>query len=127
MSDVLYEVKDGIATLTLNRPDRLNAMGGDMLPQALAAIEKAAADENARVVVLTGAGRGFCVGGDLSEGAGGGFGGDNPIDSQVRQLREKSVFRLGHSIPDGAAEIARLADECLQARQERELRDQAND
>jgi YidC/Oxa1 family membrane protein insertase len=46
---------------------------------------------------------------------------------QVRQLREKSVFRLGHSIPDGAAEIARLADECLQARQERELRDQAND
>lgn len=100
MSDVLYEVKDGIATLTLNRPDRLNAMGGDMLPQALAAIEKAAADESARVVVLTGAGRGFCVGGDLSEGAGGGFGGDDPIDSQVRQLREwMRSSQLLHEMP----------------------------
>jgi YidC/Oxa1 family membrane protein insertase len=47
--------------------------------------------------------------------------------NQVRELREKSVFRLGHSIPDGAAEIARLADECYQARCERELEEQTHD
>ena len=85
MSDVLCNVKDGIATITLNRPGRLTAMGGEMLPEALKTIERVAADDEVRVVVLTGAGKGFCVGGDLSEGAGGGFGGEEPIDTQVRQ------------------------------------------
>ena len=47
--------------------------------------------------------------------------------NQVRELREKSVFRLGHSIPDGAAEIARLADQCYQTRCERELEEQTHD
>jgi hypothetical protein len=47
--------------------------------------------------------------------------------NQVRELRDKSVFRLGHSIPDGAAEIARLADQCYQARRERELEEQTHD
>lgn len=47
--------------------------------------------------------------------------------NQVRELRDKSVFRLGHSIPDGAAEIARLADQCYQARCERELEEQTHD
>jgi 2-(1,2-epoxy-1,2-dihydrophenyl)acetyl-CoA isomerase len=64
--DVLYEVEDGVATLTLNRPERLNAMGGDMLPLALELLERAAGDDAVAVVVLTGAGRGFCAGGDLS-------------------------------------------------------------
>lgn len=45
---------------------------------------------------------------------------------QIRKLRQEKVFRLGHSIPDGAAEIARLADECYRARREREARAQAN-
>lgn len=87
MSDVLYEVDSGVATLTLNRPDRLNAMGGDMLPQALSAIERAASDSNIRVVVMTGSGRGFCAGGDLSAGAGGGFGDNKPVAEQARKLR----------------------------------------
>ncbi|NNL86174.1 MAG: enoyl-CoA hydratase [Myxococcales bacterium] len=100
MPDVLYEAKDGIATLTLNRPDRLNAMGGEMLPEALDAIERTAADDDVKVLVLTGAGRGFCAGGDLSEGAGGGFGGDRPIDTQVRELRTwMRTSQLLHEMP----------------------------
>ena len=66
MADVLCEVKDGVATLTLNRPERLNAMGGEILPLVLSELERLAADATVAVVVLTGAGRGFCVGGDLS-------------------------------------------------------------
>ena len=100
MSDVLCNLKDGIATITLNRPGRLNAMGGEMLPEALKTIESVAADDEVRVVVLTGAGKGFCVGGDLSEGAGGGFGGEEPIDTQVRQLREwMRSSQLLHEMP----------------------------
>lgn len=88
MSDVLYDVSGGIATITLNRPDRLNAMGGQMIPEALEAIERAAGDDEARIVVLTGAGRGFCAGGDLSGGAGGGLEGPAPIETKIRGLRE---------------------------------------
>jgi 2-(1,2-epoxy-1,2-dihydrophenyl)acetyl-CoA isomerase len=66
MSDVLCEIGDGVATLTLNRPERLNAMGGEMLPLVLEHLERLAGDESVSVVVLTGAGRGFCAGGDLS-------------------------------------------------------------
>jgi 2-(1,2-epoxy-1,2-dihydrophenyl)acetyl-CoA isomerase len=66
VSDVLCEVEGGIATLTLNRPDRLNAMGGEILPLTLSHLERLAGDGAVSVVVLTGAGRGFCVGGDLS-------------------------------------------------------------
>ena len=66
MADVLCAVQDGVATLTLNRPERLNAMGGEILPLVLSELERLAADATVAVVVLTGAGRGFCVGGDLS-------------------------------------------------------------
>jgi len=72
---VLYESAAGIATVTLNRPERLNTMGDDLLDRALEALERAACDASLRVVVLTGAGRGFCAGGDLdamSRGQGGG-------------------------------------------------------
>ena len=62
---VLYDVSDGVATITLNRPDRLNAMDRSLLDGALTAIENASADREVRAVILTGAGRGFCVGGDL--------------------------------------------------------------
>jgi 2-(1,2-epoxy-1,2-dihydrophenyl)acetyl-CoA isomerase len=67
MSDtVLYEAADGVATLTLNRPDRLNAIGDDMLERLLAAAERAASDDDVRAVILTGAGRGFCPGADMA-------------------------------------------------------------
>ena len=64
-AEVLYEVADGIATLTLNRPDRMNAISGPMLMQLSELLLKANADPKVRVVILTGAGRSFCVGLDL--------------------------------------------------------------
>lgn len=65
-TDLLYDVADGIATLTLNRPDKLNAWTGEMGIAVRAAMEAAEADENVRVIILTGAGRGFCAGADMS-------------------------------------------------------------
>lgn len=62
---VLYESDGGIATITLNRPESLNAMNAELLQGTLAAVEQAAGDNDVRVVILTGAGRGFCSGGDL--------------------------------------------------------------
>jgi enoyl-CoA hydratase/carnithine racemase len=66
MSDLIYQIADGIATLTLNRPDKLNAWTGQMGIEVRAAMEAAEADENVRVIILTGAGRGFCAGADMS-------------------------------------------------------------
>jgi enoyl-CoA hydratase/carnithine racemase len=62
---LLYEVKDGIATLTLNRPERLNALGGTLRQDLHDAVTRAAADPEVRVMVVTGAGKGFCSGGDV--------------------------------------------------------------
>jgi enoyl-CoA hydratase/carnithine racemase len=67
MSDVvLYEVDDGVAVITLNRPEVLNAWTMDMGRDYLQRIDEAAADPAVRAVVITGAGRGFCAGADLS-------------------------------------------------------------
>lgn len=66
MSVVLYEVADGVATVTLNRPDRLNAWTGRMNHEYRSAMAAAEADGAVRVIVVTGAGRGFCAGGDTS-------------------------------------------------------------
>ena len=65
--DILYDVQDGICTITLNRPDRLNAATDNMQTEVRNAMDRAGADEGARVVVLTGAGRGFCAGADMAE------------------------------------------------------------
>lgn len=62
---VLYDVDGGVATITLNRPERLNTMSPELLAEAHAAMQEAASDDAVRAVVLTGAGRGFCAGGDL--------------------------------------------------------------
>ena len=62
---VIYEQRDAVATITLNRPERLNTMSEELMAQALAAVERAASDDTVRVVILTGTGRGFCAGGDL--------------------------------------------------------------
>src|SRR5436309_13238000 len=74
--DVLEVVESGVAVLTLNLPDRLNAMSGPMLDALLAALTRLAEDPEVGVVVLTGAGRGFCAGGDVKAmAAGAEFGG----------------------------------------------------
>ncbi len=71
---ILYDLADGVATITLNRPDKLNALTPEMLSGFFAAVARAGADPAARVIVVTGAGRSFCAGLDLSiigTGAGG--------------------------------------------------------
>jgi 2-(1,2-epoxy-1,2-dihydrophenyl)acetyl-CoA isomerase len=62
---LLYAVQDRIATLTLNRPDRLNALGDTLRDDLYDALVKAGDDPNVGVLVITGAGRGFCSGGDV--------------------------------------------------------------
>ena len=64
-STVLYEVADGVATLTLNRPDRLNAWIPEMADRYYELMDRAIADPAVRVIVLTGAGRAFCAGADV--------------------------------------------------------------
>jgi len=62
---ILYDVADGIATVTLNRPDKLNAWTRAMQGDVHDAMHRAAADDAVRAIVLTGAGRGFCAGADM--------------------------------------------------------------
>lgn len=64
--ETLYHIADRVATVTLNRPDKLNAWTAVMEREVRAAMTEAEHDENVRVIVLTGAGRGFCAGADMS-------------------------------------------------------------
>ncbi|MCU1663356.1 MAG: Enoyl-CoA hydratase/isomerase [Pseudonocardia sp.] len=67
-SEILLDVADGVATITLNRPDRLNAFTTTMARELVAAFDATDADDEVRVVLVTGAGRGFCAGADLGRG-----------------------------------------------------------
>ena len=76
-SDLIYDVSGGIATITLNRPERLNAITVAMLGSLSKALREVDLDREVGVIVLTGAGRGFCAGLDLKDTAAGtGIGGD---------------------------------------------------
>ena len=66
--DILYEVSEGIATITLNRPDKLNAFTGRMMHEIISALDITDADDDVKVVIFTGAGRAYCAGADLSSG-----------------------------------------------------------
>ncbi len=70
---VLYELESGVATVTLNDPEKRNRLSGEMLSQLVEAVRRARDDADARALVLTGAGKVFCSGADL-----GGFGSDQP-------------------------------------------------
>lgn len=67
--NILFEITDGVATLTLNRPEKLNSFTQAMHREVRAALAELKVDKTARVLVLTGAGRGFCAGQDLSDRA----------------------------------------------------------
>jgi len=90
---VRYEVDGGVAIVTLNRPEHLNTMSPDLIEGAMAAFEEAASDDAVRAVILTGAGRGFCAGGDLggmaSRAPHGGQSGPVPVERDVSRLRDR--------------------------------------
>jgi enoyl-CoA hydratase/carnithine racemase len=69
-TQIIYEVDDNVATITLNRPDKLNAFTGTMMYELIDAFNQVDADDDVRAVIVTGAGRGFCAGADLSTSGG---------------------------------------------------------
>jgi enoyl-CoA hydratase/carnithine racemase len=66
--DIIYDVSEGIATITLNRPDKMNAFTGRMMHEIISALDHSDADDNVKAVIFTGSGRAFCAGADLSSG-----------------------------------------------------------
>src|SRR4051794_32183838 len=94
MSDVLFERDGHIATITMNRPDRLNAISGPMLREMGRLLVQCDADPDVRVVVLTGAGRGFCSGLDLQDLARGTGIGSATEDSGGFRLDDTPPFVL---------------------------------
>ncbi len=70
MTEVVeYSAEGGVATITLNRPDKLNALNGEIYAEIMAALDQTDSDDSVRAVIVTGAGRAFCAGADLSGGA----------------------------------------------------------
>ena len=95
---VRFGVSGPVATITLNRPDRLNAMTEELIGGVLAGLEQASADDAIRAVVLTGAGRGFCAGGDL--GAMGQFAEPRTEEASRAELRRlHRTTELLHEMP----------------------------
>jgi len=66
---IIYDIDEGILTITLNRPEKLNAFTGQMMTEMINALDRADADDTVKAIIVTGAGRGFCAGADLSSGA----------------------------------------------------------
>ncbi|MBN8962241.1 MAG: enoyl-CoA hydratase/isomerase family protein [Rhizobiales bacterium] len=90
--EVLYDVRDGIATLTLNRPERLNTISREMLMLLGQLLLRADADPAVRVVIVTGAGRAFCAGLDMTAATkGSGIGSQNDTNSTVTTLDLKTA------------------------------------
>jgi len=94
---IIYDVEDGILTITLNRPEKLNAFNGQMSKEVHDALDRADADDNVKAIIFTGAGRGYCAGADLS-------GGDSTFnyDSDGRGIH-----------PDGGGVLTLRIFECL--------------
>jgi enoyl-CoA hydratase/carnithine racemase len=95
---LLYKVEDGIATITLNRPDRMNAFTGRMMVDVIAAFDKTDADDAVKVVVVTGAGRAFCAGADLG-------GGGATFDRTHPQALEREEGKVGDIYRDGGGRV----------------------
>ncbi|MAG99712.1 MAG: crotonase/enoyl-CoA hydratase family protein [Halopseudomonas aestusnigri] len=96
-----YQVEDGVLTLTLNRPDRMNAFNGLMRRELIAAFDAADADDAVRVVIMTGAGRAFCAGADLEKGG----------DTFNRHKRQDQPE--GDDLRDGGGTVSLRIYECI--------------
>ena len=93
--EILYAVADRVATITLNRPDKLNAWTATMEQEVRSAVEEAGRDGQVRVIVLTGAGRGFCAGADIS------LLGAVAKQGATEQVRERALRNPGTGGPEG--------------------------
>src|SRR3990172_1149833 len=92
---LLYETKDRIATLTLNRPDRLNALGDTLREDLLDAVTRASADPEVRVIVVTGAGKGFCAGGDVKAmNEANERGSERPLIEKIAPARDRTLLAM---------------------------------
>jgi len=92
---LLYDVTDGVATLTLNRPERLNALGDTLRDDLHDAITRASGDPGVRAMVVTGAGKGFCSGGDvkaMNESVASGAG--RPLLEQIAPSRDRTLLAM---------------------------------
>ena len=87
-STILYNITDNILTITLNRPEKLNAFNRNMMSEMIDALDQADDDDNIRAIIVTGAGRGFCAGADLSKGG-------DTFNAEVREDRESGLNRDG--------------------------------
>lgn len=94
---ITTEIADGIMTLTLHRPDKLNAFTGVMMKEMIQAFDEADRNDDVRVVIVTGSGRAFCAGADLSAGA-------STFDLKARSDKEQ---------PKGGVENANYSDEAI--------------
>jgi enoyl-CoA hydratase/carnithine racemase len=95
---ILYDVANGIATITLNRPERLNAFTTQMMVDMIAAFDLSDADDAVRAVIVTGAGRGFCAGADLAAGG-------DTFDRTRPQDAAREEGRVGDVIRDGGGRL----------------------
>lgn len=96
---IIYDKSDGIATITLNRPERMNAFTGKMIDEWYQALLDANTDPDMRVVIVTGSGRGFCAGADVARGEG-------PL--RGLQNRERTPVENRNFLRDGVQRIPRL-------------------
>jgi 2-(1,2-epoxy-1,2-dihydrophenyl)acetyl-CoA isomerase len=95
-SSILYDVDEGVATITLNKPERLNAFDNDMLTEWADALQQADKDREVRAIIITGAGRGFCSGMNVAQEAAG----DGVLRTQATvATRRHSLRDRVHPIP----------------------------
>ncbi len=96
---LLYDVADGVATITLNRPERLNAFTPKMMLDIIAAFDATDADDAVKALIVTGAGRGFCAGADLGSGAG-------TFDAGAREAERRAAGDTGDLSRDGGGRVS---------------------
>lgn len=95
---LLYSVDEGVATITLNRPDKLNAFTARMMKELIEVFDLTDGDDNVRVVIVTGSGRAFCAGADLSGGGG-------TFDRSSPQAVEREEGKVGDVYRDGGGRV----------------------
>ena len=94
LQTLLYSVDDAVATITLNRPEKMNAFTAQMRDDLVAALDETDADDAVRAVIITGAGRAFCAGADLSSGG-------KTFDYAARADAAREAYKVGDVYRDG--------------------------